>query len=93
MKLVDCMITDVVQAEPEGSIGTAARRMDERGVGSLVVTRAGAVKGIVTDGDLLACLAQTHDPYRPAVSALAPLPSSSEPMNNRRETLDTGGPG
>ena len=40
------------------------KRMREKAVGCLVVTVAGAVKGIVTDRDLLACLAAAHDPYR-----------------------------
>jgi len=41
-----------------------AKRMRESAVGCLVVTVAGTVKGIVTDRDLLACLAAAHDPYR-----------------------------
>ena len=35
----------------------------------MVITVAGAVKGIVTDGDLLDCLAEFHDPSRCLVSA------------------------
>lgn len=68
MKLQDVMVRDVVQAAPDETIGTAAKRMRERAVGCLVVTSAGAVKGIVTDRDLLACLAAAHDPYCCAVS-------------------------
>jgi CBS domain-containing protein len=64
MKLQDIMITEVIQAAPEENVAAAAKRMHERRVGCLVVTRDGAVKGIVTDRDLLACLAEGHDPYR-----------------------------
>ena len=69
MKLQDIMIRDVVQAVPDENVGEAAMRMHQRGVGCLVVTVAGAVKGIVTDRDLLECLAQSHDPFRCPVSA------------------------
>ena len=69
MKLEEIMIRDVVQAAPDEPIGEAAKRMRQRAVGCLVVTVAGAVKGIVTDRDLLDCLAEFHDPSRCPVSA------------------------
>jgi CBS domain-containing protein len=68
MKLQEIMVRDVVQATPDESIGVAGKRMRESGVGCLVITVAGAVKGIITDRDLLACLAQAHDPYRCQIS-------------------------
>ena len=68
MKLQEIMVRDVVQATPDESIGVAGKRMRESAVGCLVVTVAGAVKGIITDRDLLACLAQAHDPYRCRIS-------------------------
>jgi CBS domain-containing protein len=68
MKLEEIMVRDVVQADPDETIGVAGKRMRESAVGCLVVTVAGAVKGIITDRDLLACLAQAHDPYRCKVS-------------------------
>ena len=69
MKLQDIMIRDVVCAVPDEPVGEAAKRMRQRGVGCLVVTVGGAVKGIVTDRDLLDCLAKYHDPSRCPVSA------------------------
>jgi predicted transcriptional regulator len=69
MKLQDVMITEVIQASPDDSVGDAAKRMREKAVGCLVVTIAGAVKGIVTDRDLLDCLAESHDPFRCPLSA------------------------
>jgi CBS domain-containing protein len=69
MKLQDMMIRNVIQIAPAESIGTAAKRMSESAVGCLVVTVNDAVKGIITDRDLLGCLAQKHDPYRCEVSA------------------------
>jgi CBS domain-containing protein len=68
MKLLQRMCKAVVQAMPEETVALAARRMREQRVGCLVVTDAGAVKGIITDRDLLACLAANHDPYQCAVS-------------------------
>ena len=68
MKLEEIMVRDVVQATPNDSIGVAAKRMRESAVGCLVVTVGGTVKGIMTDRDLLACLAQAHDPYRCQIS-------------------------
>jgi signal-transduction protein with cAMP-binding, CBS, and nucleotidyltransferase domain len=62
LKLQDLMIRPVIQASPEESVSDAATRMQERAVGCLVVTSGDAVKGIVTDRDLLACLARCHDP-------------------------------
>jgi len=64
MKLKEIMVKDVVQAAPDETIGAAGKRMRESAVGCLVITVAGAVKGIITDRDLLACLAAEHDPYR-----------------------------
>jgi len=69
MKLREIMVKEVIQAWPDETIGVAAQRMRERAVGCLVVTVEGAVKGIITDRDLLACLAQAHDPYRCKVSS------------------------
>jgi CBS domain-containing protein len=69
MKLQEIMVRDVIQAGPDETIGVAGKRMRESAVGCLVVTVAGAVKGIITDRDLLACLAQAHDPYRYKISA------------------------
>ena len=69
MKLQEIMVRDVIQAAPDETIGVAGKRMRESAVGCLVVTLAGAVKGIITDRDLLACLAQAHDPYRCKISA------------------------
>jgi signal-transduction protein with cAMP-binding, CBS, and nucleotidyltransferase domain len=64
MKLQDVMVAEVVQVSPEDSIGEAAAHMREKSVDCLVATVDGAIKGILTRRDLIACLAQRHDPYR-----------------------------
>ena len=63
MKLQEIMVKDVIQSSPDDTIGVAGKRMRDNAVGCLVVTLAGAVKGIITDRDLLVCLAEMHDPY------------------------------
>lgn len=68
MKLKDVMIGEVIHASPDETIADAAKRMREKSVGCLVATLGGAVKGIITDRDLLKCLAQAHDPYHCTVS-------------------------
>jgi CBS domain-containing protein len=69
MNLESVMIREVVQARPHETVTEAAGRMREKAVGCLVVTLDGVVKGIITDRDLLACLAENHDPHRCPVSA------------------------
>jgi CBS domain-containing protein len=69
MKVEEIMVRDVVQAAPDETIAVAGKRMREGAVGCLVITVAGAVKGIITDRDLLACFAQAHDPYRCKIAA------------------------
>lgn len=68
MKLQEIMRADVIQISPGACIGEAAKSMHEKSVGCLVVTVEGAIKGIITDRDLLACISQSHDPYQCAVS-------------------------
>jgi len=68
MKLEEIMIREVVQISPENCVGEAAKRMHERAVGCLAVTAAGAIKGILSDRDLLRCVAQGHDPRQCKVS-------------------------
>lgn len=62
MKLKDIMVREVVTISPEESTASAARKMREKSVGCLVVILDKAIKGIVTDRDLLGCLSESHDP-------------------------------
>ena len=68
MNIQEIMVPSVIQILPEETIGTAAKLMREKSVGCLVATVGGAVKGIITDRDLLACLERNHDPHRCVVS-------------------------
>ncbi len=64
MKLQEIMKAEVIQISPAECIGEAGKRMREKSVGCLVATIDGGIKGIITDRDLLACIGQSHDPYR-----------------------------
>jgi CBS domain-containing protein len=64
MKLHEVMIKEVIQVTPAETVVAAATRMRDKAVGCLVATLDGAVKGIITDRDLLSCLAHMHDPYQ-----------------------------
>jgi signal-transduction protein with cAMP-binding, CBS, and nucleotidyltransferase domain len=68
MKLQEIMRADVIQISPGECIGEAAKRMQRNSVGCLVVTVDGAIKGIITDRDLLGCISQSHDPHQCAVA-------------------------
>jgi CBS domain-containing protein len=52
MKVSDAMSAPAVAAPPRTSLTKAARHMDERGVGSVLVVDGGELRGIVTDGYL-----------------------------------------
>jgi CBS domain-containing protein len=69
-------------AAPEETVRTAAARMDERGVGTLVVVAEGGKPiGIVTDRDIaIRCVAAGRDPDELRVSEImsAPLRSVQE---------------
>jgi CBS domain-containing protein len=62
MKLQQIMVADVIQISPEEPVSVAAKRMREKSVGCLVVTIDGLLKGIITDRDLLGCIAEGHRP-------------------------------
>lgn len=68
MKLQEIMRADVIQISPGECIGEAAKRMRAKSVGCLVVTADGAIKGIITDRDLLACISHSHNPYQCGVA-------------------------
>ena len=68
MKITDIMARDVVTAAPDDTTAGAAKRMRSMHVGCLVVTVGNTVKGMVTDRDLLKCLAEAHDPLNCKVS-------------------------
>jgi CBS domain-containing protein len=63
MTLAECCSKDVVMASPDSSVVEAARLMEERNVGSIIVTEEERPVGIVTDRDIaLRVIAQGKRP-------------------------------
>ena len=59
--VADLMTKDILTVDPADSIGEAAQKMCERGVGSIVVSDYGRMIGILTERDVLkAVAARTH---------------------------------
>ncbi len=61
VKVGDLARGPVIATGPGATLREAARTMDEHGVGSLVVLEDGALVGIVTERDLLRCIATDTD--------------------------------
>ena len=53
----EMMVTDVLSVAPEDTIGEAAQKMVERGVGAAVVLDYGRLIGIFTERDLMRAVA------------------------------------
>jgi CBS domain-containing protein len=53
----DLMTRDVLLVEPSDTIGEAAQKMTERGVGSVVVSDYGRMIGILTERDVMRAVA------------------------------------
>jgi CBS domain-containing protein len=62
MTLKDIAIRGVETAGPDTTVEVLANTMDEKGVGSVVVTEDNRVVGIVTDRDVALTLARDGDP-------------------------------
>src|ERR687886_1612575 len=59
--VADLMTKDLLTVDPADSLGEAAQKMTERGVGSIVVSDYGRMIGILTERDVLkAVAARTH---------------------------------
>lgn len=69
MKVEEIMIRDVVESSPEKSINEAAKLMRDKAVGCLVITVDGGIKGLITDRDLVGCIAVGHNPSECKISA------------------------
>ena len=59
--VADLMTKDLLTVDPADSLGEAAQKMTERGVGSVVVSDYGRMIGILTERDVMkAVAARTH---------------------------------
>ncbi|HXZ94474.1 MAG TPA: CBS domain-containing protein [Dehalococcoidia bacterium] len=78
-KVNDIMAQDVVTAEPDMPVPEAAKMMLKEDVGCLVVLSGNKIAGIVTDRDLLACMARGHDIQKCSISNHMTSPVVSVP--------------
>jgi len=53
LQVKDIMNTDVKTITPDSTVQKAAKKMDEFGIGSLIVVKDGKLAGIVTERDIL----------------------------------------
>lgn len=78
------MTSPVQTVSPDATMADAARLLDEKGIGSLIVGE-GRIEGIITETDIVGAVGDTRDPSTP-VSALMSDPVVSI---QRHETLRT----
>jgi CBS domain-containing protein len=91
----DLMTRDVLAVAPEDTLGEAAERMVERGVGSVVVSDFGRLIGILTERDLLRAVADRIHSSEARVRewmTAGPITVSPEttPREAARTMLDNG---
>jgi CBS domain-containing protein len=55
--IADLMTTDVVTVAPEDTLGEAAAKMTERGIGAVVVSDFGRMIGILSERDIMRAVA------------------------------------
>jgi CBS domain-containing protein len=78
--LGELMTKDVLDVAPEDTIGEAAQKMVDRGVGSVVVSDFGRLIGILTERDLLrAVAARVHTSQERVRQWMTPDPVTLEP--------------
>jgi CBS domain-containing protein len=80
MTLKDVAIRGVETAGPDATVPVLANTMDEKGVGSVVITEENRVVGIVTDRDIALTLAREADPTAlTAADVMTPEPLTMPP--------------
>jgi CBS domain-containing protein len=78
--LGELMTSDLVTVAPEDTIGEAAQKMVDRGIGSAVVSDFGRLVGILTERDLLrAVAARTHSSEARVREWMTPEPITGGP--------------
>lgn len=61
MKARDFMVQNVITVSPNETVAGAAQRILEEEIGCLIVTEDMGIIGLVTDRDLLHCMAEGHE--------------------------------
>lgn len=88
--LGDVVTRDVVAVAPEDTLGEAAERMAEQGVGSSVVLDAGRLIGILTERDLLRAVAgRVHTSEARVREWMTADPITAAPSTSADEAVHT----
>ncbi len=61
MKARDFMVQNVITVSPNETVAGTAKRMLEEEIGCLIVTEDMEIIGLITDRDLLQCMAEGHE--------------------------------
>ncbi|WP_302081516.1 CBS domain-containing protein [Salinibaculum rarum] len=87
----EVMRSPVETIQPSDSVRTAATRLFEAGIGSLVVCENGSPVGIITDVDISQLVSEGHDPETTAVEVVMSTPLVSvavdEPIEDAAERM------
>jgi CBS domain-containing protein len=84
--VADLMTRDILTVDPADSIGEAAQKMTERGVGSIVVSDYGRMIGILTERDMLkAVAARVHSSEARVREWMTPDPVTVAPTTTVEE--------
>jgi CBS domain-containing protein len=84
--LAELMTRDLVTVAPEDTIGEAAQKMADRGIGSAVVTDFGRLIGILTERDLLRAVAgRVHSSEARVREWMTPDPVTASPSTDAAE--------
>jgi CBS domain-containing protein len=86
----ELMQKEVLTVEPSDSIGEAAEKMTERGVGAVVVADFGRIIGILTERDILRAVAyRTHSSEARVRQWMTPDPVLVTPDTDAAEAAHT----
>jgi CBS domain-containing protein len=84
--LAELMTQDLVTVAPEDTIGEAAQKMADRGIGSAVVMDFGRLIGILTERDLLRAVAgRVHSSEARVREWMTPDPVTASPSTDAAE--------
>ena len=89
MELRDLLSGEIFTIPHGASVAEAAECMEQEGVGSLAVLEDEALAGIITERDVVVCVAEGEEPASASVSDwMTPYPDAFLPDMDVREAAD-----
>jgi CBS domain-containing protein len=77
----DVMTQTLLTVPADATLGDAAKRMTDRGVGAVVVLEGEAVAAILTERDVMKAVAAGRDGAAPVTEWMTPHPETIEPTD------------